>query len=81
MDNITASLAIRKVANNLINAHRPELGARHSVTVESSLETLAELADELGLLETHDELTHRLTILRTGRRPAVMAHAIHGGVL
>ncbi|MBZ6064673.1 hypothetical protein LA374_00375 [Aeromonas schubertii] len=79
MDNLTASLAIRKIANNLINAHRPELGARHSVTVESSLETLAELADELGLIDTYAELAQRLTILRTGRRPAVLVGSMPSG--
>lgn len=72
MTNHTGEMAIRKIANNLINGHRPMLGAQHSVTVESSLEALAELADELDLFELHTELNTRLTILRTGRRPPVL---------
>ncbi|WHF36829.1 hypothetical protein [Aeromonas salmonicida] len=72
MNNSTAEQAIRKVANSLINTHRPQLGACHSVAVESSLEALAELADELGLLDIYAELTKRLEILRGGLRPPVL---------
>ncbi|RSM31235.1 hypothetical protein [Aeromonas salmonicida] len=72
MNNSTAEQAIRKVANSLINTHRPQLGACHSVAVESSLEALAELADELGLLDIYAELTKRLEILRGGQRPPVL---------
>lgn len=73
MSNSTAEQAIRKVANSLINTHRPQLGACHSVAVESSLEALAELADELGLLDIYAELTKRLEILRGGQRPPVLS--------
>ncbi|MGV2702276.1 UNVERIFIED_CONTAM: hypothetical protein MT382_00530 [Aeromonas salmonicida] len=72
MSNSTAEQAIRKVANSLINTHRPQLGACHSVAVESSLEALAELADELSLLDIYAELTKRLEILRGGQRPPVL---------
>ncbi len=72
MNNSTAEQAIRKVANSLINTHRPQLGACHSVAVEFSLEALAELADELGLLDIYAELTKRLEILRGGQRPPVL---------
>lgn len=73
MNNITSERAIRKLANSIITGHRPTLGYQHSVTVESSLEALAELADELDLFELHHELTTRLTILRTGRRLPTVA--------
>ncbi|MFM4919484.1 hypothetical protein ACEUCL_17190 [Aeromonas dhakensis] len=95
MNNSTAEQAIRKVANSLINTHRPQLGACHSTAVEASLEALAELADELSLLDIYAELTKRLEILRGGQRPPVMdmasgpdstaifqppfAHALQGG--
>lgn len=75
MNNSTAEQAIRKVANSLINTHRPQLGACHSVAVESSLEALAELAelaDELSLLDIYAELTKRLEILRGGQRPHII---------
>ncbi|MFK0666604.1 hypothetical protein [Aeromonas salmonicida] len=72
MNNSTAEQAIRKVANSLINTHRPQLGACHSVAVESSLEALAELADELSMLDIYAELTKRLEILRGGQRPPVL---------
>lgn len=72
MNNSTAEQAIRKVANSLINTHRPQLGACHSTAVEASLEALAELADELSLLDIYAELTKRLEILRGGQRPPVM---------
>ncbi|WP_339023404.1 hypothetical protein [Aeromonas salmonicida] len=72
MSNSTAEQAIRKVANSLINTHRPQLGACHSVAIESSLEALAELADELSLLEIYADLTKRLEILRGGQRPHII---------
>ena len=67
MNNSTAEQAIRKVANSLINTHRPQLGACHSTAVEASLEALAELADELSLLDIYAELTKRLEILQGGQ--------------
>ncbi|MFM5115152.1 hypothetical protein ACEUAG_14605 [Aeromonas hydrophila] len=73
MNNSTAEQAIRKVANSLINTHRPQLGACHSVAVEYSLEALAELADEMSLLDIYADLTKRLEILRGGQRPPVMS--------
>lgn len=72
MNNVTAEQAIRKVANSLINTHRPQLGACHSTAVEASLEALAELADELSLLDIYAELTKRLEILRGGCRPHII---------
>ena len=72
MNNLTAEQAIRKVANSLINTHRPQLGACHSTAVEASLEALAELADELSLLDNYTELTKRLDILRGGCRPHII---------
>ncbi|WP_024943566.1 hypothetical protein [Aeromonas hydrophila] len=72
MNNSTAEQAIRKVANSLINTHRPQLGACHSTAVEASLEALAELADELSLLDIYAELTKRLEILRGGQRPHII---------
>lgn len=72
MNNSTAEQAIRKVANSLINTHRPQLGACHSVAIEASLEALAELADELSLLDIYAELTKRLEILRGGQRPHII---------
>lgn len=72
MNNSTAEQAIRKVANSLINTHRPQLGACHSTAVEASLEALAELADELSLLDIYAELTKRLEILRGGSRPHII---------
>ncbi len=68
MNNLTAEQAIRKVANSLINTHRPQLGACHSLAIEASLEALAELADELALLDIYAELTKRLEILQGGQR-------------
>ena len=79
MNNSTAEQAIRKVANSLINTHRPQLGACHSVAVESSLEALAELADELGLLDIYAELTKRLEILRGVQRPPVLVGSTPSG--
>ncbi|MEI4940799.1 hypothetical protein U1710_03170 [Aeromonas caviae] len=73
MNNLTAEQAIRKVANSLINTHRPQLGACHSLAIEASLEALAELADELALLDIYAELTKRLEILQGGQRPPVMS--------
>lgn len=73
MNNSTAEQAIRKVANSLINTHRPQLGACHSLAVEASLEALAELADELSLIDIYAELTKRLEILRGGQRPQVLS--------
>ena len=67
MNNLTAEQAIRKVANSLINTHRPQLGACHSLAIEASLEALAELADELALLDIYAELTKRLEILQGGQ--------------
>ena len=81
MNNSTAEQAIRKVANSLINTHRPQLGACHSVAVESSLEALAELADELSLLDIYAELTKRLEILRGGQRPPVLVGSTPSGDL
>ena len=72
MNNDTAEQAIRKVANSLINTHRPQLGACHSTAVEASLEALAELADELSLLDIYAELTKRLEILRGGQWPHII---------
>ncbi|WP_303846856.1 hypothetical protein [Aeromonas sobria] len=72
MNNSTAEQAIRKVANSLINTHRPQLGACHSTAVEASLVALAELADELSLLDIYAELTKRLDILRGGCRPHII---------
>ena len=72
MNNLTAEQAIRKVANSLINTHRPQLGACHSTAVEASLEALAELADELSLLDIYAELTKRLDILRGGCSPHII---------
>lgn len=72
MSNITAEQAIRKVANSLINTHRPQLGASHSLAIEASLEALAELADELSLIDIYAELTKRLDILRGGCRPHII---------
>lgn len=72
MSNITAEQAIRKVANSLINTHRPQLGACHSTAIEASLEALAELADELSLLDIYAELTKRLEILQGGKRPHII---------
>ncbi|MFL9691763.1 hypothetical protein [Aeromonas veronii] len=72
MNNLTAEQAIRKVANSLINTHRPQLGACHSLAIEASLEALAELADELALLDIYAELTKRLEILQGGQRPPVL---------
>ncbi|EQB8041023.1 hypothetical protein ACYUML_000454 [Aeromonas hydrophila] len=72
MNNSTAEQAIRKVANSLINTHRPQLGACHSTAVEASLEALAELADELSLIDIYAELTKRLEILRGGSRPHII---------
>ncbi|HHQ4887268.1 TPA: hypothetical protein ACSP3N_003888 [Aeromonas veronii] len=72
MNNLTAEQAIRKVANSLINTHRPQLGACHSLAIEASLEALAELADELVLLDIYAELTKRLEILQGGQRPPVL---------
>ncbi len=72
MNNLTAEQAIRKVANSLINTNRPQLGACHSTAVEASLEALAELADELSLLDIYAELTKRLDILRGGCRPHII---------
>ncbi|WEE25217.1 hypothetical protein [Aeromonas hydrophila] len=81
MNNLTAEQAIRKVANSLINTHRPQLGACHSTAIEASLEALAELADELSLLDIYAELTKRLDILRGGCRPHIigvdMAAPVH----
>ncbi|MEZ6972542.1 MULTISPECIES: hypothetical protein [Aeromonas] len=72
MNNDTAEQAIRKVANSLINTHRPQLGACHSTAIEASLEALAELADELSLLDIYAELTKRLEILRGGQWPHII---------
>lgn len=72
MNNLTAEQAIRKVANSLINTHRPQLGACHSLAIEASLEALAELADELALLDIYAELTKRLEILQGGQRPHII---------
>ncbi|MFM5171053.1 hypothetical protein ACEUBH_07295 [Aeromonas veronii] len=72
MNNLTAEQAIRKVANSLINTHRPQLGASHSLAIEASLEALAELADELSLIDIYAELTKRLDILRGGCRPHII---------
>ena len=72
MNNLTAEQAIRKVANSLINTHRPQLGACHSLAIEASLEELAELADELALLDIYAELTKRLEILQGGQRPHII---------
>ncbi|QTL92315.1 hypothetical protein [Aeromonas jandaei] len=72
MSNITAEQAIRKVANSLINTHRPQLGACHSLAIEASLEALAELADELSLIDIYAELTKRLEILQGGCRPHII---------
>ncbi|MGL4754135.1 MAG: hypothetical protein ACRCXB_17330 [Aeromonadaceae bacterium] len=81
MNNLTAEQAIRKVANSLINTHRPQLGACHSLAIEASLEALAELADELALLDIYAELTKRLEILQGGQRPNIigvdMAAPVH----
>ncbi|WP_323951171.1 hypothetical protein [Aeromonas caviae] len=81
MNNLTAEQAIRKVANSLINTHRPQLGACHSLAIEASLEALAELADELALLDIYAELTKRLEILQGGQRPHIigvdMAAPVH----
>ncbi|MCX4106262.1 hypothetical protein OR620_21050 [Aeromonas hydrophila] len=91
MNNDTAEQAIRKVANSLINTHRPQLGACHSTAVEASLEALVELADELSLLDIYAELTKRLEILRGGQRLHIIgvdssaifqppfAHELQGG--
>ena len=77
MNNLTAEQAIRKVANSLINTHRPQLGACHSLAIEA----LAELADELALLDIYAELTKRLEILQGGQRPHIigvdMAAPVH----
>ena len=48
INNLTAEQASRKVANSLINTHRPQPGACHSLAVEASLGALAELADTEG---------------------------------
>ena len=72
MNNLTAEQAIRKVANSLINTHRPQLGACHSPAIEASLEALAELADELSLIDIYAELTKRLEILQGGKRPHII---------
>ena len=72
MNNLTAEQAIRKVANSLINTHRPQLGASHSLAIEASLEALAELADELSLIDIYAELAKRLEILRGGCRPHII---------
>ena len=79
MNNSTAEQAIRKVANSLINTHRPQLGACHSTAVEASLEALAELADELSLLDIYAELTKRLEILQGGQRPPVLVASTQPG--
>lgn len=79
MNNLTAEQAIRKVANSLINTHRPQLGACHSTAVEASLEALAELADELSLLDIYAELTKRLEILQGGQRPPVLVGSMPSG--
>ncbi|MFB2853516.1 hypothetical protein [Aeromonas allosaccharophila] len=79
MNNSTAEQAIRKVANSLINTHRPQLGACHSTAVEASLEALAELADELSLLDIYAELTKRLEILQGGQRPPVLVGSMPSG--
>ena len=79
MNNSTAEQAIRKVANSLINTHRPKLGACHSVAVEASLEALAELADELSLIDIYAELTKRLEILRGGQRPHIIGVDLASG--
>ena len=79
MNNSTAEQAIRKVANSLINTHRPQLGACHSLAVEASLEALAELADELTLLDIYAELTKRLEILQGGQRPPVLVGSTPSG--
>ena len=79
MNNSTAEQAIRKVANSLINTHRPQLGACHSTAVEASLEALAELADELSLLDIYAELTKRLDILQGGQRPPVLVASTQPG--
>ncbi|MNS01277.1 hypothetical protein D3C72_325540 [compost metagenome] len=81
MNNLTAEQAIRKVANSLINTHRPQLGACHSLAVEASLEALAELADELTLLDIYAELTKRLEILQGGQRPPVLVGSTPSGDL
>ena len=79
MSNITAEQAIRKVANSLINTHRPQLGASHSLAIEASLEALAELADELSLIDIYAELTKRLDILRGGCRPHIIGVDLASG--
>ena len=79
MNNLTAEQAIRKVANSLINTHRPQLGACHSLAIEASLEALAELADELALLDIYAELTKRLEILQGGQRPPVLVGCTPSG--
>ncbi|MBP4058658.1 hypothetical protein [Aeromonas sp. Prich7-2] len=81
MNNLTAEQAIRKVANSLINTHRPQLGACHSLAIEASLEALAELADELALLDIYAELTKRLEILQGGQRPPVLVCSTPSGDL
>ena len=81
MNNLTAEQAIRKVANSLINTHRPQLGACHSLAIEASLEALAELADELALLDIYAELTKRLEILQGGQRPPVLVGSTPSGDL
>lgn len=81
MNNLTAEQAIRKIANSLINTHRPQLGACHSLAVEASLEALAELADELALLDIYAELTKRLEILQGGQRPPVLVGSTPSGDL
>lgn len=79
MNNSTTEQAIRKVANSLINTHRPQLGACHSTAIEASLEALAELADELSLLDIYAELTKRLEILRGGCRPHIIGVDLASG--
>ena len=81
MNNLTAEQAIRKIANSLINTHRPQLGACHSLAVEASLEALTELADELALLDIYAELTKRLEILQGGQRPPVLVGSTPSGDL
>lgn len=76
MNNVTAEQTIRKVANSLINTHRPQLGACHSTAVEASLEALA---DELSLIDIYAELTKRLEILQGGQRPPVLVGSMPSG--
>jgi hypothetical protein len=69
---LTTADGIRKVANAYINGFRPELGVNNAIALESALESLSELADEMALLGVRRQLRHRIYDVQQGKRPALL---------